>query len=92
MAFNCRKTFRAVSLQLAISIAAMSGVSAQEPTPDLLAAQIRNQGYRCTQAISAKRDVRRSKPDQAVWILRCKNGSYRIRLTPDMAARVTRLK
>ena len=76
----------------AVSIAAVQDVSAQEPTKDLLAAQIRDQGYRCNSPLSAKKDVRRSRPDEAAWVLRCKDATYRLRLVPDMAARVQRLK
>ena len=75
-----------------VGVAAVQGVSAQEPTKDLLAAQIRDQGYRCNSPLSAKKDVRRSRPDEAAWVLRCKDATYRLRLVPDMAARVQRLK
>jgi hypothetical protein len=64
---------------------------AQTPANDL-AAQIRQQGYRCNQPITAVRDVGLSKPDSAVWILKCRNATYRMRLYPDMAAGVTNLK
>jgi hypothetical protein len=36
--------------------------------------------------------VRLSKPDLAVWILTCGNAAYRVRLDPDMAARITKLR
>ena len=75
-----------------VGVAAVQGVSAQEPTKDLLAAQIRDQGYLCNSPLSAKKDVRRSRPDEAAWVLRCKDATYRLRLVPDMAARVQRLK
>jgi hypothetical protein len=75
-----------------VGVTAVQSVSAQEPTKDLLAAQIRDQGYRCNTPLSANRDVRRSRPDEAAWVLRCKNATYRLRLVPDMAARVQRLK
>ena len=75
-----------------VGATAVQSVSAQEPTKDLLAAQIRDQGYRCNTPLSANRDVRRSRPDEAAWVLRCKNATYRLRLVPDMAARVQRLK
>jgi hypothetical protein len=77
---------------IAISVIALPGVSAQEAPQDMLASQIRDQGYRCDKAIGAKRDLKRSRPDEAVWVLRCNNGMYRMRLIPDMAARVERLK
>jgi hypothetical protein len=63
---------------------------AQTPREDL-AAQIREQGYRCGTPLNAKKDIRRSKPDQAVWILKCKAATFRIRLNPDMSAQVKRL-
>jgi hypothetical protein len=71
---------------------AVPAIATAEPAKDSLAAQLRDQGYRCSKAISAKRDRRRSRPDQAVWILRCNREVYRMRLTPDMAARVERIR
>jgi hypothetical protein len=69
-----------------------SAVRAAEEAPaEILAAQIREQGYRCDGPLAAERDRERSKPDEAVWILKCANASYRIRLVPDMAAHVERL-
>jgi len=92
MHFNHLRTLRAGLLPVLIGMAAVSGVSAQEATPDLLAAQIRDQGYRCAKPVGAQRDKARSKPDEAVWVLQCDSHTYRIRLIPDMAARVKRLK
>ena len=65
--------------------------NAQTPADDV-AAQIRSQGYRCDQPVTAKRDRGRSKPDSAVWVLNCRNAAFRVRLDPNMAARVTKLK
>jgi hypothetical protein len=61
--------------------------AANGPAYDL-AAQIRSQGYTCKRPISAKRDPKLSKPDEAVWLLACRGANYRIRLHPDMAASV----
>jgi hypothetical protein len=66
--------------------------SAQESTKGLLAAQARAQGYSCDKPISAKKDAKRSRPDEAFWVLRCEHKTYTMRLTPDMAARIQRLK
>jgi hypothetical protein len=77
------------------ALAALIGmpISSYSQTPaDDVAAQIRDQGYRCDRPVAAVRDVRRSKPDSAVWVLSCRNARYRVRLDPGMAARVTRLK
>jgi hypothetical protein len=80
---------RRMSLLLAAA-AAMAGASAsaQEDPTNIVADQIRAQGYKCESPQSAKRDPQTSKPDEAVWILQCESGSYRVRLTPDMAAKV----
>lgn len=75
---------------IAASILLSRMAQAQAP-PEVLAAQIRAQGYRCEPPLHAKRDARRSKPDRAVWILKCGKSTFRIRLDPDMAARVERL-
>jgi hypothetical protein len=76
-----------------LAVLSTTTVSSRSQTPaEDVAAQIRQQGYRCDQPIGATRDVRRSKPDSAVWILDCRNAVYRVRLDPDQAAQVTRLK
>ena len=71
------------------------GAAAQavEETPrEMLAAQIRMQGFACDKPLTAVRDAKRSKPDLAVWVLKCNNATFRIRNIPDMAAKVERLQ
>jgi hypothetical protein len=63
----------------------------QTPGGDV-AAQVRSQGYGCDQPVTAKRDVRLSKPDLAVWVLNCRNATYRVRLYPNLAAHVIKVK
>jgi len=89
---NIRTICIAVAAQAAVSVSAAQNILPQQTPKDLIAAQIRDQGYSCEKPISAQRDLARSKPDEAVWVLRCENNSYRVRLVPDMAAHVTRLK
>jgi hypothetical protein len=83
---------RRISLLLAAA-AAMAGASAsaQEDPTNIVADQIRAQGYKCESPQSAKRDPQASRPDEAVWILQCESGSYRVRLIPDMAATVEKI-
>lgn len=80
---------------LSISMAAASillcHAAEAQTSPDVLAAQIRAQGYRCEPPLRAKRDAKRSKPDRAVWILKCGDSTFRIKLDPDMAAKVEKL-
>ena len=67
-------------------------LAAGEEPKDTIAAQIRAQGFACDKPRSAVRDAKKSKPDEAVWVLKCNNAAYRIRLNPDMAAKVERLQ
>jgi hypothetical protein len=66
--------------------------AAGETPKDVLAAQIRMQGVACDKSLRAARDAKRSKPDHAVWILKCGNAAYRISRFPDMAAQVEQLR
>ena len=75
-----------IVLQLGVSMAH----AAEEMPAEIIAAQIRDQGYACDKALSAKRDGERS--DDAVWILKCPNATYRVELIPDMAAKVEPLR
>jgi hypothetical protein len=68
------------------------GARAQEmPVSEIIADQIRDQGYACNESLSAERDPTYSRPDEPVWILDCDNATYRVRLVPGMAADVERL-
>ena len=82
---------RRISLLLAAAAAlAGASASAQEDPTNIVADQIRAQLDRNSPQ-SAKRDAQASIPGEAVWILQCESGSYRVELTPDMAATVERL-
>ena len=70
----------------------LSAARAEEAPVGGLAAQLRRQGFRCDKALSAERDAERSKPDEAVWVLKCSDGVYRMRLVPNMAAKVERVE
>jgi hypothetical protein len=51
-----------------------------------------SQGIACDEPQKATRDAKLSKPDYEVWILTCKNATYRIGRYPDMSANVQKLK
>ena len=76
---------------VALLVSGGRDAAAQATPPETLAAQLRLQGHRCDEPVAAQRDAELSKPDEIVWNLRCGNASYRMRLTPDMAARVEKL-
>jgi hypothetical protein len=64
----------------------------QQPPAADIAAQVRLQGYPCTGSVSIQADPELSRPDERGWILTCTDGTYRVRLIPDMAARIEKLK
>ena len=67
-------------------------VRAEEiPPPEIIADQIRDQGLSCKKALTVERDPSYSRPDEPVWILKCDDATYRVRLVPGMAAHVVRL-
>jgi hypothetical protein len=62
--------------------------AAGDSPKDVIAAQIRIQGFACNRPLRAVLDKRKSKPDHEVWILECDNATYRFSRYPDMAAKV----
>ena len=65
---------------------------AQSETPaNIIAAQIRKQGFKCDNAERAERDKDLSKPDLPVWIVACEDATYRVRLIGNMGDRVEKL-
>jgi hypothetical protein len=80
----------------ALAVLLVSGLTGSaavaQTVQNVLAAQIRTQGYPCDQALGAKKDIRRSKPDHDVWVLRCSNATFRISRAPDLAAKVEVLR
>jgi hypothetical protein len=63
----------------------------QEPAANDIAAQVRLQGHQCDAPVSAQKDAKYSWPDEPLWMLKCANAAYRVRLVPDMAARIEKL-
>jgi hypothetical protein len=81
----------AVLLGQAPSAAPSLAADPKEMSKDIIAVQIRKQGYDCKNPESAERDVEASKPDSEVWVLKCEGASYRVHLIPNMAATVETL-
>ncbi len=71
--------------------AAVMAAAGDDPK-DIVAAQIRAQGYACDQPQSAEQDAQASKPNEEVWVLQCEGAQYRVRLVPDMGAQVEKLQ
>jgi hypothetical protein len=69
----------------------LAAATLDESPKNIIAAQIRDQGYKCDTPQSAIQDMQASKPDEDVWVLQCEDANYRVRLIPDMAAKVERI-
>lgn len=72
----------------ALTIGGASAQAAEETVQTMLAAQIRLQGFTCDKPLGATRDAKLSRPDHAVWVLKCSNATYRVSRAPDMPARI----
>jgi hypothetical protein len=81
---------RAIYLPALLAAAAClpDPAAAQEDPKNVIAAHIRMQGFTCDKPQSAERMPRESRPNETVWVLKCENRSYQVRLVPDMAAAV----
>jgi hypothetical protein len=91
---NAAMRWRGVALLMPMLVAAAGGVPAalaQDSPKVTIAAQLRAQGYKCDTPQSAEQDMQASRPDEAVWVIVCEDARYRVRLDPDMAAKVERL-
>ena len=65
--------------------------ASDENPAEIIAVEIRKQGHSCDKPLSIERDLERSMPNAGVWILKCGNATYRVRLVPNMAAQVERV-
>ena len=75
-------------LNLTISAHAVAGELSR--TPEVVASQIRRQGYSCGKALSAERD--KDHPNErASWILKCDTQTYDVHLVPNQAADVRKV-
>ncbi len=69
-------------------VVAQTDAAGAKEAADLVATQVREQGYDCKDPVKAERDAQASTPDETMWNLTCKSTSYRVRLVPDMAAQI----
>jgi hypothetical protein len=66
-----------------------SSAAQLEDTSKIIAAQLHKQGIACTMARDAIRKDVQSAPNVSVWIVRCEEATYRVRLIPRRQALVT---
>ena len=62
-----------------------------ETAQDIIATQIRSQGYHCNHPKTVVRDADAPKPDEYAWRLQCAQRSYLVKLIPRRAAKVERV-
>jgi hypothetical protein len=79
------------SFVVATAVGGVAEGEAQEGPEEIIAAQIRSQGYACDSPQGAEQDVAASAANKAVWMLRCQNASYRVTLIPSLAAEVEKV-
>jgi hypothetical protein len=85
------RTGRFLAVTLAVALTTSSSLADSEAAK-VTADKVRAQGFPCAEPVSAQRDPAASKPDEAVWILECRDARYRVRLMDDMSAKVERLQ
>jgi hypothetical protein len=68
-----------------------SVAQAQETDLNIVADQVRSQGFRCN-AISVEQVAAESSPGSNVYVLKCDGVTYRVRIIPDEASQITELK
>ena len=71
-----RTLFVAALMGTVAAAVVFSGAVSQESAKNIIAAQIRRQGYQCRAPQSAEREPAASKPDEAVWLLRCDGRNF----------------
>ena len=78
-------------LSIFATLPPLTEARSQEAPAEALAAQLRRQGHRCESPVNVERDAERSKPDELVWVIKCTNATYRMRLVPHQAALVEQI-
>jgi hypothetical protein len=89
-----RNSFILSATAILAAVAGSATVSADnglEPPMDLLATQLRDQGFACDHPTSAKFEANTSKPNEKVWVVECKGVHYRMTVVPDLAAKIEKL-
>src|SRR5262245_40151512 len=85
------RSIRAAAAAAAVLLCLSAVSQARIPDLDILAAQLRKQGFTCNKPISAQ-VVEGEAPLQKVYMLKCEGETYRMRLVPDQAAKIVQIK
>ena len=79
---------------VAVAIAACAGTAPPAGAQDkqavsILADAVRVRGFTCEKPKNARREPKKSQPDEAVWLIDCGNATYRIRFAGDTGPDIT---
>jgi hypothetical protein len=74
-----------------IHLVGLPATAKEDRSAEILAVQIRKQGFTCQKPLRAEMDEKLSTPHMAAWSLRCDDAAYKVRLVPKMAAEVERV-
>lgn len=70
--------------------AAVTVAQDQNLPVDVIAAQIRHQGFECRDPVSTRRLDAQSRPDEPLYLITCAGESYRVRLIPHREAEISK--
>jgi hypothetical protein len=85
---NHTRLFHAVLVLSVMPTAATALADDQSATLEIVADQVRSQGFACSNPVSADKVEAESKPDLMVYVLTCESVKYHVRLVPNEAAQI----
>ncbi len=91
MSGHVLKRARIAAFGLALLAGTGASLAQSEKPEEVIAVQLRSQGFACENPRDAKEDVADTKPDEKAWTIQCDGQRYRIRFIPDMAAQVEKI-
>lgn len=68
--------------------AAPAAAQSEAEAAGIVADQVRDQGHKCADPVTATRDAAESAPELPVWILECADARYKVRIVPDQGAEI----
>lgn len=86
------RTARAVAVAAVSLICLHAGAQDLRRELEIVAAQVRKQGFSCQNPNAVESIESDSTPHQRVYVLKCEGMVYRVHLVPDRAAKVHEIK
>jgi hypothetical protein len=92
---SCNR-YRSWMQSLVLASACLPGLvataGAQDDAVNIVADQVRSQGFQCNNPSGAERLEGQSEPNATVYLLKCEGVTYRVVLVPDQAAVITQVE